>query len=192
MILKLPPKKELRILGIDDGPFDKFKDKDVIVVGTIFRGGSYLDGLLSTKVRIDGKNSTRNIAKMILNSRFKSQIQLIFLDGIAVGGFNVIDANELHKLTKIPIIIVMRNYPDHKKMFDAMKKIGMGSKIPLITDLPKPVKVDDIFIQCIGVSLDYARLILKLTCTHSMIPEPLRQAHIIASGIVKKESYGDA
>ena len=45
-------KKEIRIIGIDDGPFNKFKEKEVLVIGTIFRGGEWLDGVLSTKIKI--------------------------------------------------------------------------------------------------------------------------------------------
>jgi len=29
-------KKEIRVLGIDDGPFDKFNDSEVIVIGAIY------------------------------------------------------------------------------------------------------------------------------------------------------------
>jgi len=32
-------KKQIRIIGIDDASFDKFKDKKVLVLGTICRGG---------------------------------------------------------------------------------------------------------------------------------------------------------
>ncbi|MBM3309562.1 MAG: DUF99 family protein, partial [Candidatus Altiarchaeales archaeon] len=46
-------KPEVRILGLDDGPF-KQNDKKVLVVGVVFRGGSFLDGVVSTKVRVDG------------------------------------------------------------------------------------------------------------------------------------------
>ena len=49
-------KKEIRVIGIDDAPH-KFKGKgNVILIGTVFRGGSSLDGVLSTKASIDGNN----------------------------------------------------------------------------------------------------------------------------------------
>ena len=110
-------KKEVRILGIDDGPFDKFKDKETIVIGTFFRGGEFLDGLLSTKIRIDGQNSTSRLIKMINSCKFKSMIQCIMIDGIAMGGFNVVDIRELCKKTKIPVIVIMRNKPDFNSIF---------------------------------------------------------------------------
>ena len=45
-------KKEIRVLGIDDAPFE-FDQKEVLVIGTFFRGGQSLDGVLSTYVQKD-------------------------------------------------------------------------------------------------------------------------------------------
>lgn len=185
-------KKEIRTIGIDDGPFDKFKDRLVLVVGTIFRGGLAMDGVLSTKASVDGRNSTQKIAKMINRCKFKPQLRTIFLHGIAVGGFNIIDIPKLHKLTKIPIIIVIRDYPDFKKIYSTLKKLKMQDKIQLIEKLPKPIKFGKIYIQHIGIPLDKTKQLLKTTCTRSFIPEPLRAAHLIAAGIVKGESRGRA
>lgn len=185
-------KKEIRVLGIDDAPFNKFKDKKVLVIGTVFRGGEFMDGLLSTKVSVDGRNSTTKIAKMVNKSKFKKQFRCIFLDGVAVGGFNVIDIEKLNKLTKIPIIVVIRNYPDFKKIFSALKKLKMSRQRKLIEKLPEPKKVGKIWIQYIGVDFEKAKKILKITSTHSYIPEAIRIAHLIGSGIIKGESSGRA
>lgn len=185
-------KKESRIIGIDDGPFDKFHDKEAIVVGTVFRGGEYLDGILSTKVEVDGFDATLKIIDMINRCKWKTQVHAIMFDGIAVAGFNVINAKNLHKETGIPVIIVIRHYPDYEGMFRAMKKLGMKEKIKLIESLDKPEKVDSIYIQRIGISMREAMQLLKLTCTHAKIPEPIRISHIIASGLVTGESRGDA
>lgn len=52
-------KKEIRILGIDDSPFKKFKKgKKVLVIGCVFRAGRWLDGVVSTHINCDGTNST--------------------------------------------------------------------------------------------------------------------------------------
>src|SRR3989344_402165 len=143
-------KKEIRVIGIDDAPFRKFSKGKVFVIGTVFRGGTLLDGILSTKVNVDGSNSTKKIIEMVNKSKFKPQLRCIFLDGIAVGGFNIIDIQELNKQTKLPVIVVIRKKPD------------------------------------------IAKEILKIACTRSHIPEAVRLAHIIASGIVDGESRGRA
>ena len=105
-------KKEIRVIGIDDSPFNKFKDKKILVVGVVMRGGLFVDGVLSTKVKVDGSDATDKITKMINKCKFKPQLQCIFLNGIAVAGFNVIDVKKLNKKTKIPVVVVIRDNPD--------------------------------------------------------------------------------
>ena len=185
-------KKEVRLIGIDDAPFDKFKKGNVFIVGTIFRGGDWIDGVLSTKVKIDGNNSTSKLIEMINKSKFKPQIQAILLDGIAFGGFNIVDVQELNKETKIPVIVVIRKNPDFKNIKEALKKIGKENKYELIEKAGNVYKVGKIYIQLTGISLEKARQILKVSCTRSLIPEPIRVAHIIASGIIEGESKGGA
>ena len=85
-------KCELRILGIDDGHFSK-QDKDAIVIGTVFRGGKWMDGVLSTHVKIDGYDSTENLIHLVRKSKHFGQLRCIMINGIALGGFNVIDIN---------------------------------------------------------------------------------------------------
>ena len=185
-------KKEIRVVGIDDAPFDKFKDKKVLVVGVVMRGGSWVDGILSTKVAVDGSDTTKSIAGMINKCKFKPQLQCIFLDGIAVAGFNVVDVRELSKKTKLPVIIIIRRMPDIENIKKTLIKINKKDKIKLIEKAGDVIKIDDIFVQLTGIDLEEARKILKIVCTRSLIPEPLRLAHLIASGITLGESRGRA
>src|SRR3989338_3506393 len=185
-------KREIRILEIEDAPFKKFIDKESLIVGTIFRGGSFLDGIISAKAAVDGNDSTENIIRMITKSKFYEQIRCILLDGIAVAGFNVIDIQELSDKTKIPVIVIIRRYPDIEKIKSTLIKIHKQEKISLIEKAGEIEKINSIYIQKKNLSIEKAREILNMTCTHSNIPEPLRQAHLIASGIVLGESKGRA
>ncbi|RMF55551.1 DUF99 family protein [Candidatus Woesearchaeota archaeon] len=185
-------KKEARILGIDDASFDKHKDKEVLVIGTMYRGGDFMDGLVSCWVTKDGNDSTEKISEMINKSKFKPQLQLIMLDGIAVGGFNVVDLKELSIKTGLPVINVIRNYPDYKKIFSALKKIGQEEKIKLIEKAGEVHKVNDIYVQLTGISLEDAKEFLRISCVRGNYPEPIRIAHLIGSGIIAGESHGRA
>ncbi len=185
-------KREIRTLGIDDSPFKKFKKGNILVIGTIFRGGILLDGILTTKVSIDGNNSTRKLIQMINSSKFKPQLRCILINGIALGGFNVIDIKELNKKTRIPVIVVIRKYPDFKKIEQTLKKINKQHKYKLIQKAGPVEKINKIYIQRKGISIKKAKEILKLTCTRSLIPEPIRVAHLIAGGVITGESKGKA
>lgn len=186
------PKKEIRVLGIDDAPFDKFRGGKTLIIGTFFRGGSFMDGVLSSEVSVDGDDSTKRVIELVKKSRFKPQLQAIMLDGIALGGFNVVDISEINKETKIPVIVVMRDYPDFEKIERALVKLGKKEKIELLRKAGEIYKVGNIHIQICGIDLEKAEAIIRITCTRSFIPEPIRVAHIIASGIVLGESRGKA
>ena len=185
-------KKEIRIIGIDDSPFDKFRDKKILVVGVIMRGGSWVDGILSTKVTVDGNDSTKKIIEMINNCKFKPQLQCIFLDGIAVAGFNVIDVKELNRKTKLPVVVIIRKRPDIENIKKTLIRINKKDKIKLIEKAGNVFQVDNIFVQLTGIDLEEAKKILKIVCTRSLIPEPIRLAHLIASGVAIGESKGRA
>lgn len=190
-------KKEIRIIGIDDAPFSKTKKGNVLTVGTIFRGGQSMEGLLSTHIEVDGSNSTEKLVQMVNNTKHKPQLQVIMTDGIALGGFNVIDIHELSKRTKLPVIVVMRNYPNFEKLFKAIENVsGSNQKKSLIKRAGEIYEVDletgKIFIQLVGLRPEEARQIIKIAATRGLMPEPIRLAHLIASGIVEGESRGRA
>lgn len=185
-------KKEIRIIGIDDSPFNKFIDSKILVVGIVMRGGSWIDGVLSTSVTVDGDDSTRNIIEMINKSKFKPQLQCIFLDGIAVAGFNIIDVQELNEQTKIPVVTIIRRRPDISKIKSTLVKISKKDKIKLIEKAGNVLHVGNIFVQLTGIEFEKARKILEIATTRSLIPEPIRLAHLIASGVVLGESRGRA
>ena len=183
-------KKEVRVVGIDDAPFDKFKETETFIIGVFYRGGNFMDGVLSAKVQIDGTDSTQAVSKMVRGSKFYPQLQCIMLDGIAVGGFNIIDVRELSSETKLPVIVVVRDYPDFERILSVLKKLGMESKIALIENAGKPIRLGKIYAQLINISEDKAREIIRITASHSFIPEPIRVAHLVASGIYFGESRG--
>lgn len=185
-------KKEIRVIGIDDSPFKKSQIGKILVVATIFRGGYFLDGILSTKVDIDGNDATEQIIQMVNKCKFKPQLQCILMKGIAVGGFNVIDIKKLNQETKLPVIVIMRKIPNIKLIKETLLKLNKKEKIILIEKAGSIIPLGQIYVQLAGLDIQKARQIIKITCTRSLIPEPIRMAHLIASGITDGESRGKA
>ena len=149
-------KSEIRILGFDDGPFNRNKDKKVLVFGVVFRGGIVLDGALKTEVKVDGLDSTSKIAKLISSSRHKQQLKIIMFDGITFGGFNIIDINKVYKDTRIPVVVINRKIPDFKKVKSALKNFDDFEKRWKLIEMagkPKECKLDsgkNLFYQARG------------------------------------------
>ncbi len=188
-------KKEIRVLGIDDAPFE-FDQKEVLVIGTFFRGGATLDGVISMHVQKDGDDATLTLIESIAKSKFRSQLQAIFLDGIAVGGFNVINIHALYQHTTIPVIVVVRQKPDFERLKKTLQKLGMGRKYQLMEKAGIPLELQlqqgKIYFQYAGTTEAKARELLRLCSVNSNLPEAIRVAHLIGAGIVKGESSGRA
>lgn len=188
-------KQEIRILGVDDSPFPAHTKDEVMLVGTVFRAGNWLDGVLSTFVDGDGMDSTQKISEMVLNSRNMGQLGVIMLDGITFAGFNIVNIRELYEATGIPVIVIMRKFPNFEGIKKALKRFpDYKNRWSNVLGAGEVHKVDDesIYIQIQGIKLEDALEIVKLSTTRSAIPEPIRVAHIIAAGIVTGESHGSA
>ncbi len=186
-------KKEARIIGFDDGPFRKLKDKETIVIGAIYRGGLCLEGIISFHVKVDGSEATSKLIKAINKTKHKGQLQYIMTDGIAFGGFNVIDINEVCKKTKLPFFVVMRKKPDMEKFVNAIKHLDdFEKRMKIVRKAGEIKKINNLYVQSAGLTMKKIEELLKISCTRSNIPEPLRAAHLIASGVVDGESRGRA
>jgi endonuclease V-like protein UPF0215 family len=189
-------KNQIRLLGIDDAPFS-FSDEFSIIIGVIMRGNSYIEGIISRKIKVDGDDATDLCIDMVNKSRHKQQLKALLIDGIAFCGFNVIDIEKIFLKTELPIITITRDKPDLIKIKNALKKnfSDWKNRLEIIekVDLHRiETNYNPIYIKYIGISLKETKEIIKLSTIRGVIPEPIRIAHIIASGIIKGESYGKA
>ncbi len=187
-------KPEIRILAIDDSAL---VSERIMIVGVVFRGGEWMDGVLRSEITRDGMDATDVIAEMVTATRHYPQIRVIMLDGVTYGGFNVVDITELQRRTGLPVIVVMRAEPDMGRIRDAMQNLpGFDRRWHAIQNAGRIHEIDVhdnlLYIQCAGIETTDARKIVQLATTHSHIPEPLRAAHLIATGIVCGESRGQA
>ena len=183
-------KPEIRVLGIDDGAFEPHVKGQVVVIGIVFRGGYWLDGVMHTKIAVDGFDATEKIVSMIIGSSHYPQLRVIMLNGITLAGFNIVDVQALNVATKLPVITVTREKPDFADIHNALQNLPKGEeRWEAILRAGEPVEVSTrsakakVYIQTAGVSNDDAQKIIRLTSTRSNIPEALRVAHLIASGI---------
>jgi len=185
-------KPEIRVLGVDDGVFTPHVKGLVPVVGVVFRGGYWLDGVMHTKVEVDGFDATEKIASMIINSPHHKQLRVIMLNGITFAGFNVVNIKELSKEVKLPVIAVTREQPNFTEIREALKNLPESEeRWKAIQSAEKMFEVstrsenEKVYMQTSGILEEEARKILQLTSTRSSVPEALRVAHLIASGISK-------
>ncbi len=192
-------KSQIRIIGIDDGPFKK-GSKRCIVIGCAFRGSEQIDGVLKTSIKVDGLDATEKFIKLLNNSKFKDA-RIIMLDGITFGGFNIVNIKELYEVTNLPVIAVNRKKPDIKEFMKAMKKLpNFSERKRAVKDAGKiyAMKIEQgdkkgkIYFQKSGISINDTEKIINITIKTSLFPEPVRVAHLIATGVVLGQSIGRA
>ena len=183
-------KPEIRVLGVDDGVFTPHVKGLVPVVGVVFRGGYWLEGVMHTKVEADGFDATDKLASMIITSPHHKQLRVVMLNGITFAGFNVVDVRKLNAETKLPVIAVTRDKPDFAEIHEALKNLPKSEeRWKAILNAGETLEVftrnenEKIYVQISGIFEEDAKKILRLTSTRSNIPEALRVAHVIASGI---------
>jgi hypothetical protein len=186
-------KRFSNIIGFDDAPFTPDYTGPVQVVGAIFTGLK-LTGVLMGEVEKDGADATEMLASLVAESRFAEHLQLVMLDGIALAGFNVVDVPALHQRLGLPVLVVMRKFPDRVAIQQALRKHvpdGAG-KWALIDTLPPPEPAGQVYVQPVGLSLVEARAVVERFAIHGHLPEPLRIAHLIAGAVGRGHSRGRA
>ncbi len=107
----------MNVIGFDDGPFDRAHRGNVLLVGVVC-SGTRIDGIVSGRIRRDGADATRVMVDLVRGSQFGTHVQAVMLQGIAVGGFNVVDIHGLSAALQIPVLVVTRRRPD----MDAVKR----------------------------------------------------------------------
>ncbi len=188
-------KNEVRIIAWDDCAFS-FTATRVRIIGVIFRGAAFMDGLLSAHITKDGMDATETITRTITTSRHYDQLSYIMLDGITLGGLNIVDLVSLYDATQLPVIAVQRKPPNVAAFRAACKKLDQyEERERTITNAGKhfatAISSTNLYFQKHGCSQHECEALIQQTCVRSHVPEPLRVAHLIASGL-SGESRGRA
>jgi len=209
----------VNVIGFDDGPFPAEHRGSVLLVGAVC-SGTRLDGVVSGRIRRDGADATRRIVELVQQSQFREHVGAILLQGIAVGGFNVVDVHALREALDVGVLVVTRRRPDlaavERALFSdtpprrprvrgARRKwrlIQAAGAIELLEPSRRalgrsaasglPASGQRLWVQRAGLSLEQARALVAATTLHGHLPEPLRLAHLIAGGIATGKSRGRA
>ena len=185
-------KPEIRVLGIDDGEFVPRTKGTVDVVGVVYRGGYWFEGVMRAEITIDGVDATEKIAAMIESSPYYRELRIAVLDGVTFAGFNVVDISKLSRRVELPVISVVRKKPELEEIRSALKNLSdFEIRWRAMENAGKIFEVETrkgenpIYMHIAGILREDAEKIMKKTSTRSLIPEALRVAHVIASGLTR-------
>lgn len=180
--------KTIRAIGFDDAPFSRVGDEPVCVAGVVCADTKF-EGMVWGRVAKDGWDATDIICDLLVGGKFLPQLHVLLLDGIALGGFNVVDLPELHERLGIPCVAVMRNYPDLEAVESALQHIAEPDRrLERIRRAGAIHEADHIFFQVRGAQPAVVRRVLSRLTYTGHIPEPLRMAHLIGAAVQTGES----
>jgi uncharacterized protein len=179
------------IIGFDDCPFERNHTGNVKIIGVVC-AQTRLEGVLRTHVRKDGANATTQLEQVIWASKFAPSLQLIMLQGVALAGFNVVDAKRLSDTLELPVLIIARREPKLEKIKSTLlnKVSGGKRKWALIDQLGAMEACAGVYVQRVGIDLATSSDVIKRTTLQGNIPEVLRIAHLVAGGITTGQSRG--
>lgn len=193
-----------RVIGFDDEPFPSrprqpgrpFGAVGIVTTGTVFDGMLYARGLTQ-----DGMDATEHLGNIIRNSKFAQQLHAVLLDGVTMGGLNVIDICSLASMIQIPVIAVMRHRPDINAVRNALAKLpDADARLQALEAAGEVHEMDGWVFQFYVPSavpnasaVDVAGLLHACTPAGTQsVPECLRMAHLIGAATVTGQSSSAA
>ena len=172
------------VLGIDDAPFERGSGGPVSIAGVVCHATRF-EGMLWGEATQDGTDATEALIALVAGSKFAPQLHAVLLDGIALGGFNVVDLAALHDALGRPCIAVMRRWPDRDAMRRAMARLPEPEARWARVERAGPIHDCDGFVfQAAGAQPADAALLLGAVTDRGHVPEPLRLAHLIGSAVM--------
>lgn len=99
-------KKESRILGLS---VSEVAGKEIAVIGVVFRGNQWLDGIITCALRSSNPDNVKNLARTITGCKQYSQIRTVILarERFALGTRN--DVSALSNIINLPVMAIIRD-----------------------------------------------------------------------------------
>ena len=163
-------KREIRILGLASR---RTTHKGHTIVGVIFRGSLYLDGVL--RIESESRNITCDVVEMIVSSPHHPQIRVILLDGELLDGATV-DLAILSEATLRPVIAF-----NPSRMVVPLEGAGEHFEMDLEGGLVPVLSV--------GLERAVAERIVRRASNRRGVPEALRIADLSASAVGKYDQH---
>ncbi len=172
-------KKEARILGLAAASSGHLPS---LVIGIIFRGNLWLDGILTCQIRPKQPDWLAGLVSAIVRSRQYSQIHAVILPKkVLVDGVRFDISDFSHKIN-LPVISITRrtlyqNGPTHRKPTPKSKEDYFNIKR---AGRLVPVMVS-------GISREETRQIFAVACLEGQqIPEAVRVAKMVATHVTER------
>ena len=177
----------LRLVGVEDGSFEPFKQGAWAYLCAVRMVGPKVDEIRIGKVAVDGAEATNVLLGMLrgLDS------DVVLLGGVSFAGFNVVDVRRLNEELHIPVVIYSGVQPDSYSVLAALKAHfgdwerrwspikGLGEVCEVETKEGQP----RVYFEVVGASPEWATDVLRGSVGLSRAAECVRVAGVVARGL---------
>jgi len=177
-------KDGIRVLGIDDSSFE-LEDDRAFLTGVVYRGTEFIEDIQCIEVTVDGRDATVKVLKLFEKVSNHEQIKAILIDGISLGGFNIVDLDKIESETGKAVVAVTKNRPDRDDFRETMERTGNYDRN--FEDLEEPVEISledgNCFIQFAGCTREEAEELIRKNLIHGQVPESIRIADMVGRAL---------
>jgi uncharacterized protein len=175
--------RTLRVIGFDDAPFERTAGGPVHVSGIVCTGTRF-EGMLWGQVTCDGDDATEALVAMLGASKFHPQVHLVLVDGLAFGGFNLVDLPALADALERPCVAVMRRLPDLPAVHRALSRLpDVERRMGLLAAAGPIHQLGGFVFQVAGAAPAETAVALGRLTDTGKVPECLRLAHLIGAAV---------
>jgi endonuclease V-like protein UPF0215 family len=181
-------KAHVRVAAVDDGAFTR-RQSVAPLVAVAWSSPDQVEGLVLGSVTVDGTDGTPRVEELVRRLPQFEGVRVLLLDGVVVGGFNILDLGRLSRHLHLPVIAVTRSPPDFPKIRAALRKYfrrDAARRWRRLTErplFPVPTGGRPILAACAGCPRTEAVALLKRVTRSGHWPEPLRLAHLVGHAV---------
>lgn len=173
------------MVGVDDGAFSR-RQRFAPIAAVVVRTPSSIDAIALDRVRVDGDDATAVIGRLVRATPGFDGVRAVLLDGVVVGGFNVVDIAALSRQLRRPVVALTRRPPDLAKIQAALRTYFPGSyrrrwaRVRAAKLFPIATGGQPILGAVAGGTRAEARRLVDRCAVVGYWPEALRLAHLVA------------
>jgi len=180
-------KREIRVLGISCTKPHPRRAGPVQVVGVVYRGNRWLEGVMRITIPSKVTDLTSRIARMVTSSPHFPQLRVIALDELITKSGSCMDIEALSRKTKLPVVAVLRRRALTERLRKASARFPRRTfkrfaKLPS-TNWKAGGKTFSVYSAGLG-KIDLKEL-LGVCASREGPPEAVRVARITASSLEK-------
>jgi endonuclease V-like protein UPF0215 family len=179
-------KKEIRVVGIACASPHQRKGSLTHIIGVVYRGNRWLEGVMRAVTPREQPNLTLKIAKMIIRSPHFPQLRVIVMDELITESGSYVEIKALSRKTGLPTVAVLRKQVPTKPLSKTRARSRHATKAPANLPCWKWRSAGRTYFVYSagmrGVELDE---LLRVCASREGLPEAARVARITASSLQK-------